>query len=177
MLKFPSFFLILALLIVCGLLVACAPAVPTETSAEPAVPIQEGPRTLTVMTHDSFAISEPVLQAFIDQYGIEVKFLKTGDTGTAVNKAILARNAPLADVFYGVDNTFLSRALDEGIFEPYDSPLLGQIPDSFKLDPAHGALPVDYGDVCLNYDKAYFQAEGLAPPDSLEDLTRLEYRN
>src|SRR4030065_1102581 len=104
MFKFPSFFVIVAWCIVCGLLVACAPAVPIETSAEPAVTIQEGPRTLTVMTHDSFAISEPVLQAFIDQYGIEVKFLKTGDTGTAVNKAILAKNAPLADVFYGVDN-------------------------------------------------------------------------
>src|SRR4030067_1899412 len=122
MFKFPSFFLILALLIVCGLLVPCAPLCPLEPRAQPAVTIQEGPRTLTVMTHDSFAISEPVLQAFIDQYGIEVKFLKTGDTGTAVNKAILAKNAPLADVFYGVDNTFLSRDLEEGILDPTDLP-------------------------------------------------------
>jgi len=177
MFKFPSFFLILALLIVCGLLVACAPAVPIETSAEPAVTIQEGPRTLTVMTHDSFAISEPVLQAFIDQYGIEVKFLKTGDTGTAVNKAILAKNAPLADVFYGVDNTFLSRALDEGIFEPYDSPQLADIPDEFELDPQHRALPVDYGDVCLNYDKAYFAEKGFPPPKNLDDLLKPEYKS
>ena len=175
--KFPSTYLISALLIVCEALAACAPAVPTPTGAEPAATIQEGRRTLTVMTHDSFAISEPVLQAFIDQYDIDVKFLKTGDTGTAVNKAILAKNAPLADVFYGVDNTFLSRALDEGIFEPYDSPQLVDIPDEFELDPQHRALPVDFGDVCLNYDKAYFAEKGLPPPEYLDDLLKPEYKS
>jgi len=177
MCKISSTFQISALLIVCGTLAACAPAVPTATNVEPTVTIQEGRRTLTVMTHDSFAISEPVLQAFIDQYGSEVKFLKTGDTGTAVNKAILAKNAPLADVFYGVDNTFLSRALEEGIFESYDSPQLADIPDEFELDPQHRALPVDYGDVCLNYEKAYFAEKGLSPPNNLDDLLKPEYKS
>ena len=93
------------------------------------------PSTLTVMTHDSFEISEEVLAAFESEYGIEITFLKAGDTGTAVNKAALSVGAPLADVFYGVDNTFLSRALDEGVFEVYDSPLLADIPAEFKLDP------------------------------------------
>lgn len=145
-----------------------------ETSPSPATELPK--RTLTVMTHDSFAISEPVLQTFLDEYNVEVRFLKSGDTGTALNKAILAKGAPLADVFYGVDNTFLSRALDEGIFEPYESPLLAQIPDSFELDPDHRALPVDYGDVCLNYDKAYFEEHQLAPPQNLEDLLKPDYK-
>jgi thiamine transport system substrate-binding protein len=133
------------------------------------------PGTLTVMTHDSFEISEDVLAAFEDEYGVTVQFLKAGDTGTAVNKAVLAVGNPLADVFYGVDNTFLSRALDEGIFEAYDSPLLADIPDSFKLDPQNRALPVDFGDVCLNYDVAYFEDNDLAVPASLEDLLDPEY--
>ncbi|MBC8497222.1 MAG: thiamine ABC transporter substrate-binding protein [Chloroflexi bacterium] len=134
-----------------------------------------GPDTLTVMTHDSFAISEDVLAAFQNQYDIEVQFIEAGDTGTAVNKAALAKDKPLADVFYGVDNTFLSRALDEGIFEVYESPLLGDIPDEFKLDPENRALPVDFGDVCLNYEVAYFQENDLAPPQTLEDLLKPEY--
>jgi thiamine transport system substrate-binding protein len=92
-----------------------------------------------------------------------------------VNKAALAVGAPLADVFYGVDNTFLSRALEEGIFEAYDSPILAAIPDEFKLDPENRALPVDYGDVCLNYDKAYFEEANLAPPAELVDLLKPEY--
>ncbi|MBN1230532.1 MAG: thiamine ABC transporter substrate-binding protein [Anaerolineales bacterium] len=133
------------------------------------------PRVLTVMTHDSFAISEEILAQFEQENNVKVEFLLSGDVGTALNKAALSVDNPLADVFYGVDNTFLSRALDEGIFEPYDSPLLEEIPDSFQLDPENRALPVDFGDVCLNYDIAYFEDSGIAPPTSLQDLTLPEY--
>ena len=142
-----------------------------------AAPQTEGQEALilTVMTHDSFSISEQVLKTFTETSGIEVRFLKSGDTGTAVNKAILAKDKPLADVFYGVDNTFLSRALEEGIFDNYESPLLADIPDHFELDPQYGALPVDYGDVCLNYDKTYFADNDLSPPVNLEDLLQPQY--
>jgi len=136
-----------------------------------------GPRALTVMTHDSFAVSETVAAAFEAENDVTLRFLASGDAGEAVNKAVLAAGNPLADVFYGLDSTFLSRALEAGIFEAYESPLLGQIPDSFELDPGHHALPVDYGDVCLNYDRAYFADRGLEPPGSLEDLLRPEYRS
>ncbi len=135
-----------------------------------------GPRVLTIMTHDSFSASDEVIAAFEMQHDVEIQFLKSGDTGTAVNRAILAGDNPLADVFYGVDNTFLSRALEEDIFEPYASPLLDEIPDAFKLDPENRALPVDYGDVCLNYDVAYLEALGLQPPQSLEALLDDAYR-
>ncbi len=134
------------------------------------------PQTLTVMTHDSFDISEEVVVAFEAQTNAQVQFLKAGDTGTALNKAILSGDNPLADVFYGVDNTFLSRALEENIFEIYASPLLEVIPDRFKLDPDNRALPVDYGDVCLNYDKQYFEENNLQPPGSLDALTNPVYR-
>lgn len=136
----------------------------------------KGPVTLTVMTHDSFAASAPVIAAFEKANNVKVVFLKSGDAGAALNKAILTRDAPLADVFYGVDNTFLSRALDFGIYVPYASPLLSQIPAEFKLDPQDRALPVDYGDVCINYDKAYFAAHSLPVPVTLEDLARPAYK-
>ena len=134
------------------------------------------PSILKVMTHDSFAISDSVLKLFEDQHHVKVQFLKSGDTGTAVNKAILSKDVPLADVFYGVDNTFLSRALNEGIFESYTSPLLANIPEEYKLDPENRALPVDFGDVCLNYDKSYFEERVLLPPVQLEDLLKPEYK-
>jgi thiamine transport system substrate-binding protein len=134
------------------------------------------PDTLTVMTHDSFAASEEVLAAFEEQHQVQVQILEAGDTGTAVNKAILSKDNPLADVFYGIDNTFLSRALEEDIFLPYRSPVLEEIDDRFELDDQHRVSPVDYGDVCLNYQKAYFDEHNLEPPSSLEDLTEPEYR-
>jgi thiamine transport system substrate-binding protein len=128
------------------------------------------------MTHDSFAISEDVAAAFENENNVTLQFLKAGDTGTALNKAILSRDNPLADVFYGIDNTFLSRALDEDIFEVYDSPLLAGIAEDLKLDPQNRALPVDYGDVCLNYDVATLAELGHNPPKSLDDLLKPEYK-
>jgi thiamine transport system substrate-binding protein len=138
---------------------------------------QSGPVTLTVMTHDSFAASQSVITAFEQANNVKVVFLKSGDAGVALNKAILSKDAPLADVFYGVDNTFLSRAINAGIYEPYASPFLAKIPSEFKLDLTDQALPVDYGDICINYDKAYFSEHALPVPASLEDLLNPEYKN
>jgi len=152
--------LLIVFLLTTTLLPACSP---------------KGPVTLTVMTHDSFAASESVITAFEQANNVKVVFLKSGDAGAALNKAILSKDAPLADVFYGVDNTFLSRALDAGIYEPYVSPLLAKIPAEFQFDPQNRALPVDYGDICVNYDKAYFAAYNLPVPTSLEDLIKPEY--
>jgi thiamine transport system substrate-binding protein len=133
------------------------------------------PSTVRLMTHDSFSVSEEVLQAFEEENNIIVELLPSGDTGAALNQAILSKDDPLADLFFGVDNTFLSRALEAGIFERYDAPALENVPDQFQLDPQNRLLPVDYGDVCLNYDKAWFAAAGLAPPSGLEDLTQPQY--
>lgn len=155
------------LLLTLMLLAACSPQATATPSTEP--------QTLTVMAHDSFSVSEGVVKSFEEANNARLVFLKSGDAGAALNKAILTRDAPLADVLFGVDNTFLSRALEGDIFEAYESPALSEIPDQFKLDDSNRALPVDFGDVCINYDKAYFAANKLAVPQSLEDLTRPEY--
>ncbi len=128
------------------------------------------PVTLRLMTHDSFDISQETVDQFTAQTGHQLEIFKAGDAGEVVNKAVLAKEAPLADVLYGVDNTFLSRALDNDIFLPYESPLLEEIDDALQLDSQNRALPVDFGDVCLNYDKAWFAASELEPPSGLDDL-------
>ena len=138
-------------------------------------PRPASPRTLTLLTHDSFAVSEEIVKSFENANNAKVVFLQSGDAGSVLNKAILTKDAPLADLLFGVDNTFLSRALEADIFEPYASPSLKEIPGEFKLDAGNRALPVDYGDVCINYDKAYFAGRGLEVPQSLEDLTKPEY--
>lgn len=154
---------------------ACAPKA-TATSQATSAPTSTEPQTLNVMTHDSFAVSDTVIKAFEQTNNAKVVFLKSGDAGAALNKAILTKDAPLADVFYGVDNTFLSRALSSGIYEPYASPELQNIPAEFKLDSSNQALPVDYGDVCINYEKAYFTSKNLSVPQSLDDLKKPEYK-
>jgi len=180
MMKFTKVSLYISILAV--LLTACAAPAPAAapTPAVGPTPVStstpSGPAALTVMTHDSFAVTDTLVAKFEADNNVKVTFVKSGDAGAALNKAILTKNAPSADVFYGLDNTFLSRALSEGIFEPYKAPALAQIPDAFKLDATNSALPVDYGDVCVNYDKAYFQSKNLAVPATLEDLAKPEYK-
>jgi thiamine transport system substrate-binding protein len=137
---------------------------------------EKKPTFITLMTHDSFAVSQALLDDFQKQYGAEIKIIKSGDAGAALNQAILSRKNPLADVFFGVDNTFMSRALSADIFESYESPFLRDIPNSLKLDPSNRLLPVDYGDVCLNYDKSWFLKNGLTPPRGLDDLILPAYK-
>jgi len=151
----------------------------TPTTVPPATPEPTAttvePTTITLMSHDSFNASEEVITAFEIANNVELEILRVGDAGAALNQAILAKENPLADVFFGIDNTFFSRAIDSGILEPYASPRLAEISAELKLDPENHLLPVDYGDVCLNYDKAWFAERGIAPPATLADLTKDEY--
>ncbi|MBZ0294560.1 MAG: thiamine ABC transporter substrate-binding protein [Anaerolineae bacterium] len=132
---------------------------------------------LTLVTHDSFNVSEEVLNQFEAETGIQVEILRSGDAGLMINQSILSKDNPLGDVIFGIDNTFLSRTLENDLFVPYESPALENIPDSFVLDDMHRVTPIDYGDVCLNYDVSYFEGNELALPESLSDLTTEDYRS
>ena len=158
------------LILVLSILVILTTACTSQQKEEPQNAV------LNVMTHDSFAVSEDVVRQFEEENQITVNFLQSGDTGAALNRAILTKAAPQADVFYGVDNTFLSRALEEDIFEAYASPRLDQIPEKFKSDPQNRVLPVDFSDVCINYDKSYFQENNLPIPQSFNDLLDPAYQ-
>ncbi|WP_141726442.1 thiamine ABC transporter substrate-binding protein, partial [Actinacidiphila rubida] len=137
-----------------------------------------GSRTVTVVSHDSFAASKSVLAEFTKETGYTVKVLRGGDAGAAVNQAILTKDHPRGDVFFGVDNTLLSRALDNGLFDPYTAKGLDQVPSDVQLDATqHRATPIDSGDVCVNYDRAYFAAHGIAPPQTFADLVKPQYKN
>jgi thiamine transport system substrate-binding protein len=162
---------LLTIALVLSLLVVAAVAVPAT-----AAPSKSGKTTITLMTHDSFAASKSVLRQFTKDTGVTVKVLPSGDAGAAVNQAILTKSNPLGDVFFGVDNTLLSRALDEGIFARYKSPELSNVPKGLQLDSKHRVTPVDTGDVCVNYDKKYFADKGLSVPRSIDDLAKAEYK-
>ena len=77
---------------------------------------------VVLVTHDSFAISKPVKAAFEHESGLKLKILQAGDAGEVVNRALLTKGNPEGDVLFGVDNNLLSRALDDGLFEPYEPP-------------------------------------------------------
>lgn len=130
----------------------------------------EEPPVVRLMTHDSFDISAELIADFESETGIRVEVFKGGDGGELVNKAILTRDTPLADVIFGIDNTFLSRALENDLFIAYESHQLADISDDIEIDTQFRALPVDFGDICLNYDVTWFEESGIAAPDDLTDL-------
>ncbi len=144
--------------------------------AQDATPVS-GENVLTVVAHDSFTYSDAVMEKFEAESGITVKVLRAGDAGAMVNQSILSKDNPLGDMIYGVDNTFLTRALDADLFVPYESPALANVPAEFQVDDQHRVTPIDYGDVCLNYDAKYFSDHNLALPTSLKDLTDPKYKS
>jgi thiamine transport system substrate-binding protein len=143
-------------------------------SPSPAAPTGEHVRLLT---HGSFALSQTALDGFAASSGAPIDVIQAEDAGSAVNQAILTTDDPIADVLYGVDDTFLSRALDAGIFDAYQPAAATSIPEAFQLDPERRVTPIDYGDVCVNIDDGWFAEHDLAPPATLEDLTQPQYRD
>jgi len=131
----------------------------------------ETPESLRLLAHDSFAneVTDQTFAAFTEATGIEVEVIAGSDAGSMVNQAALSKDNPLADVMFGVDDTFLSRALDEEIFLEHASPLLGNVVAG--LHPESPLVtPIDYGDVCLNYDKAWFDENQISVPTTLDQL-------
>jgi thiamine transport system substrate-binding protein len=114
-------------------------------------------KLVRLAAHDSFVMSEELIAQFKSETGYELEILRLGDTGSLTNQLILTKNAPIADVAFGIDNTFLGKAQGEKIF-------LGEV------------SAIDYSDVCFNYDIAWFESRGITPPSSWRDLGDETYR-
>ena len=153
------------------LLTACA-----SSGRAIVVPPPLEPEVLVLASHDSFNISEQVLAEFETAHNAEVQYLALGDAGEALNKMLLSKDDPLADVMFGVDNSFLTRALEGDLFLEYASPQLEGIGDDLQLDASNRLLPVDFGFVNLNADRVWFEEQGIRLPTSLEELTQPAYK-
>ena len=145
----------------------------TPDTVDNAENIDVGDVTLTLVTHDSFAITEGVFESFRDTTGITVEVLTSGDVGSLVSQTILSEGNPVGDVIFGVDNTFMQRLLNSEALETYESPELTHVPDGFELDSSHRLTPIDYGDVCVNY---WIDALEAPAPASLMDLAKSDYK-
>ena len=135
---------------------------------------------LVLVTHDSFNLSKGTLKKFTAETGVEVEVQAAGDAGELVNKLVLTKDSPLGDVVFGIDNTFASRAVDEGILEDYASKDLTSAEDQYLLPAGSGLeqlTPIDNGDVCVNVDHEWFADAGIAEPATLDDLLKPEYKD
>ena len=139
--------------------------------------------TLRVMTHSSFDLPKPLLAQFEKDAGVKLQIIKGGDAGEMLNKLILSKASPVADVVYGIDNTLLPRALAAGIVDSSAGAAVqraaaaAMADNADRLGASGGVVPMDYGFVNLNIDKAWFEKNDLALPKSLQDLATPAYRD
>lgn len=112
--------------------------------------------SVTIATHDSFVITDELKASFEAASGLKLTVVQLGDTGALTNKLVLTKNDPVADAYFGIDNTFLSRAADEGVLATKEE--------------------IDFGDVCLNYDTYWFTERNLKAPKDFTELVNPEYR-
>ncbi|HEU5472081.1 MAG TPA: thiamine ABC transporter substrate-binding protein [Actinophytocola sp.] len=136
-----------------------------------------GERTVVLVTHDSFTMKPEVLDEFRNSSGIRIEVRKTGDAGALTNQLVLTKGSPLGDVAFGVDNTFASRALKEGVFVEYRSPDADKGSRRYAVDGTDRLTAIDVGDVCLNADPAAFAGKGIEEPTRFEDLTDPKYKD
>jgi len=127
------------------LLAACAPAEQTASK-------------VTLVAHDSFAISDESIAQFQEASGFELEIIRAGDAGSLTNRLVLTKDSPIADVVFGIDNTFRGIADENGIIE-------GNL------------VEVAFGDVCFNYDRVWFEKRKITPPASWRDLTKPAYNS
>ena len=130
---------------------------------------QDTPTELRVLTHSSFGLPKTLLAQFEKEAGVKLRISKAGDAGEMLNKLILTRKAPVADVVFGIDNALAAKALAADVLETYAGPAASR--DSLAVLP-RPLVPVDYGYVTVNYDRAWFAKHKLALPSTLEDLAQ-----
>ncbi len=137
---------------------------------------EAAPTEVVLVTHDSFAVSKDVINAFEAESGLTLRILQGGDAGEVLNKALLSAGNPQGDVLFGLDDNVLSRALADDLLESYESEELERVADPYLPSDAR-VTPIDHGEVCLNIDRAWFAEAGVAPPQTLADLTLPRYRD
>lgn len=135
------------------------------------------PAKIKVVTHDSFGLSTDVLADFEKTNNAKVEIVKQGDAGEMLNKVVLAASNQLGDVAFGIDNTYLTRAISSNVFDDYTTTKTSDIKPEFLIDTSGKFTPVDHGEVCVDYDKKWFAEKQKTPPTSFEDLTKPEFKN
>lgn len=135
--------------------------------------------TVKLVTHDSWVASKELLAQFTKDTGYQVQVLASGDAGKLANSVVLSKGNPTGDVVFGIDNTFASRVVDAGALDSYTSKALPASASNYALMGTAGndLTPIDFGDVCVNVDDAWFTGKKIAEPQTLDDLLKPEYKN
>ncbi|MBG56525.1 MAG: thiamine ABC transporter substrate-binding protein [Deltaproteobacteria bacterium] len=133
-------------------------------------------RDLTIYTYESFnsewGPGPVVFKSFEEQCECKIKVVTHGDSGTVLNRSILEKGNPNADILLGLNNSEIEKSFNHKLWIPYRSKLLDQVPKELDLDKKNRVTPFDYGYISFVYDSQKIKN----PPRSLEDLLDQKYK-
>lgn len=150
-------------------LTGCSVADQAPDTAEETTP------SVTIMTHDSFNVDEELVAAFEEDSGYTLTTTSPGDAGAVLNQLILQQDDPTVDGVYGIDNYSAPTLLEHDMLTSHDAELGGAEQFTVDADTDGHLAPIDQGQVCVNVDNEWFDTEGLAPPETFDDLTDPAY--
>lgn len=140
-------------------------------------------RELVVYTYDSFVSWGPA-RAIEEKFeamfpGVDLVWVAVGDSSEMLSRLIAEAKLGItrADVFLGLADVELARALAQGVFQPYDPakiPNLADVPPELIFDQTGHVVPYDHGYVTFVYDSELLPEELV--PKTLADLLRPELR-
>lgn len=110
-----------------------------------------GEATIVVYTYDSFPqeVVELMTSKFKELHGATLSFEMPGDSGAIFTRLSLERAAPRADVFIGLDQTYLNKLFQKNLALPY-SGAKSVVDQKLWVDAADRVTPFDYGYITLN---------------------------
>lgn len=129
--------------------------------------------TVTILTHDSFVMTDELIAAFEEETGYTLETISPGASGMVLNQLILNKDNPVADGVYGIDTSLIATADREGVLADYASDVLPEDAGEFVYGTV--GVPIDQGDVCINADLEWFESHDMDLPTSLESLAQPEY--
>ncbi len=134
------------------------------------------PNVLTIYTYDSmvseWGLGPIIIPKFEEQCDCKVEMISTGDTGQLVNRLIIEKSNPKADVVIGIDNTFAQKAIEHDILERFVPDNIENVPRELMFDKEGYLTPFDYGYVAFVYN-----SEKVNEPTNFEDLLKSEYKD
>lgn len=136
------------------------------TAGRPAAAREE----LVIYAYDSFiswGLAEATMHAFEEAHNCTISLIGTGDAGQVLNRVILEKNNPQADIVVGIDNNYLAKALQHDVLTPYKPANIELVPEDLWFDPSFHLTPFEYGFIAFVYDSEKIPE----PPTSLQALT------
>ena len=119
--------------------------------------------------------ARPMFEEFEKATGVKVNFVRFS-SGEALARVIAEKNNPRVDVLFGGPVETFAAGMNEGLFEPYQSPSFAKLPARFREPSGLWMAIADDPLVFMTNDK-FLKENNLKAPTSWDDLLAAPYKN